>query len=62
MNKIYWKFPEYISSFEWLKNNLDDDKVRIYGFLAERFMPYWFKSRYKVCENKICYFDTHLAR
>ena len=30
MNKIYWKFPEYISSFEWLKNNLDDDKVRIY--------------------------------
>ena len=38
------------------------DKVRIYGFLAERFMPYWFKSRYEVYENKICYFDTHLVR
>ena len=38
------------------------DKVRIYGFLAERFMPYWFKSRYKTYENKICYLDTHLIK
>ena len=30
MSKINWKFPEYISSFEWLNNNLDNKKVRIF--------------------------------
>ena len=30
MNEINWKFPEYISSFEWLNDNLDDEKVRIF--------------------------------
>ncbi len=30
MSEINWKFPEYISSFEWLKDNLDNDKVRIF--------------------------------
>ena len=30
MGEINWKFPEYISSFEWLKDNLDNDNVRIY--------------------------------
>ena len=30
MNEINWKFPEYISSFEWLNNNLDNKKVRIF--------------------------------
>ena len=23
------------------------DKIRIYGFLAERYMPYWFKKNFK---------------
>ena len=30
MGEISWKFPEYISSFKWLKDNLDNDEVRIY--------------------------------
>ena len=30
MNEINWKFPEYISSFEWLNDNLDNKKVRIF--------------------------------
>ena len=30
MSEINWKFPEYISSFEWLNNNLDNKKVRIF--------------------------------
>ena len=30
MGEISWKFPEYISSFEWLKHNLDNDEVRIF--------------------------------
>ena len=30
MGEISWKFPEHISSFEWLKDNLDNDEVRIY--------------------------------
>ncbi len=30
MSEINWKFPEYISSFEWLNDNLDNKKVRIF--------------------------------
>ena len=30
MSKINWKFPEYISSFEWLNDNLDKKEVRIF--------------------------------
>ena len=30
MSEINWKFPEYISSFEWLNENLDNKKVRIF--------------------------------
>ena len=30
MSEINWKFPEYISSFEWLNENLDNTKVRIF--------------------------------
>ena len=30
MSELNWKFPEYISSFEWLNNNLDNKKVRIF--------------------------------
>ena len=30
MSEINWKFPEYISSFEWLNDHLDNKKVRIF--------------------------------
>ena len=52
----------YDTIFPWLKrcenvfgfNNLDGyGKKRIYGFLAERFLSYWFSKNYKVAEISI---------
>ena len=34
-------------------------KKRIYGFLAERFMPFWFKKNYKTIEWPYVFFDTN---
>ena len=34
------------------------EKIRIYGFLAERYMPYWFKKNFKTIEWPITFFDT----
>ncbi len=34
------------------------DKTRIYGFLAERYMPYWFKQNYKTTTCPITFFET----
>ena len=62
--KILFKFYEAI--FPWLfkcENDFKDiklngyDKIRIYGFLAERFMPYWFKKNYKTITCPIIFFD-----
>ena len=33
------------------------DKKRIYGFLAERFMPYWFKKNFKTTTSPITFFE-----
>ena len=53
--------------FSWLfkcenefKNlNLEGyEKKRIYGFLAERFMPYWFKKNFKTTTCQITFFDN----
>ena len=52
--KILYQF--YNEIFPWLfkcenefKNyNLEDMKKRIYAFLAERYMPYWFKKNFKL--------------
>ena len=33
------------------------NKIRIYGFLAERFMPFWFLKNYKVTTCPISFFD-----
>ena len=33
------------------------DKVRIYGFLAERFMPYWFKKNFNTTTCPITFFE-----
>ena len=52
----------YNKIFSWLfkceeifqKFNLDTyGKKRIYGFLAERFLSYWFNRNYKIKELKI---------
>ena len=37
------------------------DKQRIYGFLAERFMPFWFLENFKTTTNPISFFDTNLV-
>ena len=34
------------------------DKVRIYGFLAERYMPYWFKKNFNTTTCPITFFET----
>ena len=33
------------------------NKIRIYGFLAERFMPFWFLKNYRVTTCPITFFD-----
>ena len=51
--------------FEWLKNcesifgfNLKGyNKIRMYTFLAERFLPYWFKKYTKALEWPVVYCD-----
>ncbi len=54
MSKINWKFPEYISSFEWLNDNLDNKKVRIFDCTTyllyqdeDPSLPYIVKSGFK---------------
>lgn len=62
LNKFYeeifqWLFKcEEIFQKEELKGY---DKIRIYGFLAERYMPYWFKKNFKTLAWPIAFFDTH---
>ncbi len=35
------------------------EKKRIYGFLAERYMPFWFKKNYRTTISPISFFDTN---
>lgn len=67
--KILFKFYDEI--FPWLfkcekifKNlNLTGyNKVRIYGFLAERFMPFWFLKNFKVTTCPITFFDKTIVK
>lgn len=64
--KILFAFYEEI--FPWLfkcENLFKDlklkgyDKERIYGFLAERYMPFWFQKNFKTTVCQISYYDTH---
>ncbi len=57
----------YNTVFEWLKKcekvigfDLEGyNKIRMYGFLAERFMPYWFYKNSKVMEWPIIFDDLN---
>lgn len=58
----------YKTVFEWLFKceekfkhlNLETyGKRRIYGFLAERFMPFWFKKNCKSIDWPYVFFDTN---
>ena len=53
--------------FSWLKEcekifgfNLKEySKIRMYTFLAERFLPYWFKKYTKYLEWPVVYCDIN---
>ena len=53
--------------FEWLSNcekifgfNLEGyGKIRMYTFLAERFLPYWFKKNSNYLEWPVVYYDIN---
>jgi len=57
----------YQSIFPWLERcekifgfNLEGySKIRIYAFLAERFLPYWFHKNAKVLEWPIFFYDLN---
>ena len=57
----------YEDLFPWLekceklfgfKNLKGYGKIRIYGFLAERFMSYWFKKNTKSITMPIIFYDV----
>ncbi len=56
----------YETIFPWLEKcetifgfNLKGYEVRIYGFLAERFMAFWFNKHSKVLEIPVIYHDLN---
>ena len=60
LNKFYNEiFPWLFRCEKKFKNcNLDGyNKVRIYGFLAERFMPFWFIRNFKTTTCPITFFE-----
>lgn len=60
-NEIFpWLFEcEKIFKHKKLKGY---DKIRIYGFLAERYMPYWFKKNFRTLSWPINFLDTHVLK
>lgn len=61
LNQFYDEiFPWLFKCEEIFKNNKLDgyDKKRIYGFLAERFMPFWFKKNYRTTTCSITLFEN----
>lgn len=67
--KILLKF--YNEIFPWLfkcekafksKNLTGYGKIRIYGFLAERFMPFWFMKNFRVKTCNISFFDKKIIK
>jgi len=58
----------YKDVFTWLekcekifgfKNSESYNKTRIYGFLAERFMSYWFQKNTKYTTMPVIFFDIN---
>ena len=65
-SEILYSFYDEI--FPWLLNcekYFDErkligyDKKRIYGFLAERFMPFWFLQNFNTTTNQITFFENN---
>ena len=57
-DQFEWLFEcEKIFGFENLKGY---DQTRLYAFLAERYMPFWFKKYSKTIEWPWIFSDSHL--
>ena len=62
INEYYKVIFNWLFKCEKKFENLKLDtygKKRIYGFLAERFMPFWFKKNYKTIDWPYIFFDTN---
>ena len=68
ISKSYKIIDEYFKDiFKWLSNceeifgfDLDGyGKIRMYTFLAERFLPYWFKKYSNYLEWPVVYYDIN---
>tara|TARA_B100001057_G_C22790942_1_gene927575 strand:+ start:56 stop:856 length:801 start_codon:yes stop_codon:yes gene_type:complete len=62
LNEFYEEvFPWLFECEEAFKDeNLDGyEKQRIYGFLAERYMPYWFKKNFKTTTCQISFLEMN---
>ena len=60
LSKFYDEIFPWLFKCENLFKNRDlsgYNKIRIYGFLAERFMPFWFLKNYRVGTCPISFFD-----
>jgi len=60
LNNYYSTIFPWLSSCEKLfgfENLTGFGKIRIYGFLAERFLSYWFKKNYKFKTMPIIFYD-----
>ena len=61
LNSYYTKIFDWLFKCEEIFKNIDLDtygKKRIYGFLAERYLPFWFKENSKTLDWPYTYFDT----
>jgi|TARA_B110000114_G_scaffold160912_1_gene177870 hypothetical protein len=62
LNTFYNKIFNWLFKCEEIFKNFDLDtygKKRIYGFLAERYLPFWFKENSKTLNWPYAYFDTN---
>jgi hypothetical protein len=62
LNSFYTKIFNWLFRCEELFKNFNLDtygKKRIYGFLAERYLPFWFKENSKTLDWPYIYFDTN---
>jgi hypothetical protein len=62
LNSYYTKIFNWLFRCEEIFKNFNLDtygKKRIYGFLAERYLPFWFKENSKTLNWPYIYFDTN---
>ena len=62
LNLYYSKIFNWLFNCEEIFKKFDLNtygKKRIYGFLAERYLPFWFKENTKTLEWPYIYFDTN---